>query len=65
MAGSQIDSHYQPGQACRFKNYDGISAVSENTFFQGGQSFWCGLEAKAITGLCSLVQAARPVSSLV
>jgi len=65
MAGSQIDSHHQPGQACGFKDYDGISPVPENALFQGGQSLRCGLEAEAITGLRSLIQTARPVSPLV
>jgi hypothetical protein len=65
MTGSQIDSHHQPWQACGFENYDGISALPENAFLQGRQSFWCGLEAEAITGLRSIIQAARPVSPLV
>jgi hypothetical protein len=64
MTGTQIDSHYQPWQARRFKDYDGIGPVPENVLFQGRQPLRCGLEAEAITGLCSIIQAARSVSPL-
>jgi hypothetical protein len=65
MTGSQIDSHHQPWQACGFEDYDRIGAVPENALFQSRQPLRCGLEAEAITGLRSIIQAARPVSPLV
>jgi hypothetical protein len=64
MTGAQIDSHHLPWQACRFQDYDRIAAILKNALFQDGQSFGRSLEAEAVTGLCSIIQTSRPVSSL-
>jgi hypothetical protein len=65
MAGSQVDGHHQPGQASGLQDYDRIDTVLENAFFQSGQSFRRGLESEPVTGLRSIIQTPRPVSSLV
>jgi len=61
---TQVDSHHLPWQARGFQDYGGIGAIPENTLLQDSQSFGRSLEAEAVTGLCSIVQTPRPVSSL-
>jgi hypothetical protein len=65
MTGAQIDSHYQPCQTSGLEDYDGISPIPENALFQFGQPLRRGLEAEAITGLRSIIQAPCSVLILV
>jgi hypothetical protein len=61
MTGAQIGSHYQPCQTSGLEDYDGISPIPENALFQFSQPLRRGLEAEAITGLRSIIQAACSV----
>jgi hypothetical protein len=65
MTGMQIDSYYQPCQASGLKDYDGISPIPEDALLQFGQPLRRGLEAEAVTGLRSIIQAACSVLILV
>jgi hypothetical protein len=61
----QVRSHHQPGYSRRFKNYDGIRTILKDVFFQISQSFRGCVKAKAITGLCLIIQTTNSVLPLV